>query len=94
MEQIAVVYERGVLRPLHPLTIPNHTRLNIQIMPQKAQKTDREQSLQMLLDAGLLYTAPPSTEQLVSDIELRAAAVAIGADGSLSADVIAERDEQ
>ena len=94
MEQIAVVYERGVLRPLRPLTIPNHTRLNIQIMPRKMQKTDRQQALQMLVDAGLLYTASPSTEPPISDDELRDAAVAIGADGPLSDDVIFERDER
>ena len=51
----------------------------------------RQQVLQTLLDAGLLYNAPPSTEPLVSEADLRAAAVAIGADGSLSDDVIAER---
>ena len=95
MEQIAVVYERGVLRPLRPLTIPNHTRLNIQILPQKIRPdSNRQQVLQTLTDAGLLYIAPPSTEQPVSNDDLRAAAIAIGADGPLSADIIAERDER
>lgn len=95
MEQITVVYERGVLRPLRPLTIPNHTQLNIQIMPQKIRSdNNRQQILEALADAGLLYITPPSTEPPISDDKLRAAAIAIGADGSLSADIIAERDER
>ena len=52
---------------------------------------ERQQVLQTLLDAGLLYNAPSSTEPPVSETDLRAAAVAIGADGSLSVDIIAER---
>jgi predicted DNA-binding antitoxin AbrB/MazE fold protein len=92
MEQVTVVYEQGVLRPLRPLSIPDNTQLDIQIISQESQETEYQQVLQTLLDAGLLHTALPSTERPISDAELRAAAVAIGADGPLSDDIIAERE--
>ena len=55
---ISVIYEKGVLRPLRPLDLPEHTRLEIQIVNSVETTTeDAERAAQVLVAAGLTMTA-------------------------------------
>lgn len=92
--QITVIYEKGILRPLQPLSLPEHTRLEIQMsIPSKSTSSIEKQAEQALISAGVIgetpVTAPLDT---VSEKELETAARIIGAAGPLSDIILAERD--
>ena len=93
-ETIIATYEQDVLRPLTPLSLPEHTRVQIQIVAQiPAVEEERHLVRQALLDAGLIKLHPPvEPVQPVSETQLAAAADALAAAGSLSELIIAERD--
>ncbi len=92
---ITVVYENGVLRPLTPLSLPEHTRIEIQIVEQAPAATaEREQVRQALLAAGIIRPQTMTESvQPVSETALAAAAQALGQAGPLSDLIIAEREE-
>jgi len=93
-ETITVVYERGVLRPLVPLPIPEHTRMEIQIVePPSSVEEERHRVRQALLAAGVIRSQPSAKAvPAVSEDQLAAAARALAAGGPLSELIIAERD--
>lgn len=93
-ETIVTIYERGVLRPLTPLSLPENTRVQIQIVaPIPAVSEERLRVRQALLNAGVIRprlvmpSVPP-----VSESELEQAAQSLGTAGPLSELVIAERE--
>ena len=92
---ITVVYENGVLRPLTPLSLPEHTRIEIQIVEQpSADIPEREQVRQALVAAGIIrFQTTTEPVQPVSEAVLAAAAQALGQAGPLSDLIIAEREE-
>jgi predicted DNA-binding antitoxin AbrB/MazE fold protein len=92
---ITVVYENGVLRPLTPLSLPEHTRIEIQIVEQAPTATsEREQVRQALLEAGIIRLQTTTEPvQPVSETVLAAAAQTLGQAGPLSNLIIAERVE-
>jgi predicted DNA-binding antitoxin AbrB/MazE fold protein len=60
-ETITAIYEKGVLRPLVPLSLPEHTQVQIQIVNASAVSTGEEarrQVRQVLLDAGVIQSRP------------------------------------
>jgi predicted DNA-binding antitoxin AbrB/MazE fold protein len=59
-EQIEVVYERGVLRPLHPLDLEEGTRLEVTVTTVKGVK-------EVIAAAETATPSSPSTEQEQSD---------------------------
>ncbi len=92
--QITVIYEKGVLRPLQPLSLPEYTKLEIHMfMPPKNNIAAGKQAEQALISAGVIsdipVTAPPGN---VSEEELETAAKIMGAAGPLSDVILAERD--
>ena len=91
---VAAVYEQGVLRLLEPLQLPEHTRVQVQVMlPSPRNQRDRMRVRQALLDAGLIRPRPPVEPMpLVSEAQLVAASRALAAAGPLSELIIAERD--
>lgn len=91
---ITAVYENGVLRPLTPLTLPEHSRVELQIVTQAAAPPDREQVRQALLAAGVIHPQPAPEERpvVISEAELTAAAEALGRPGPLSVLIISERE--
>jgi predicted DNA-binding antitoxin AbrB/MazE fold protein len=90
-------YEGGVLRPLTPLSLPEHARVQVKIVKSPDKKdmaTDRQRVYNALLDAGLAKPQPiTDTHPYVSEAELTAAANALGMAGSISDLIIAERAE-
>jgi predicted DNA-binding antitoxin AbrB/MazE fold protein len=92
-----VIHEGGVLRPLKPLSLPEHARVQVKIVKSTRKKTaasGREQVYNALHDAGLVKPqAIPDALLSVSEMELAAAADALGTAGSISDLIIAERAE-
>lgn len=93
---ISAVYENGVLRPLTPLALPEHTAVEIQIItPVSAAETERQRVRQVLVEAGVIRPQIiTETTQPVSETELDAAAHALGQVGPLSDVIIAERADR
>lgn len=61
-ETITAVYEKGVLRPLQPLDLQEHQRVRIQVLPEETGEEERETTLRILVEAGLIRPRPrPST---------------------------------
>ena len=56
-EVVMAVYEKGVLRPLHPLKLRERQRVYIQVLTEEAS-TEAEQVSQLLVAAGLMRPSP------------------------------------
>ena len=93
-ETIVAIYEQGVLRPLAPLALPEHTRVQIQIVaPPPAAQEERHRVRQALLDAGVIRPRPPAEPvQPVLEAQLAEAADALAAAGPLPELIITERE--
>lgn len=92
------ICEQGVLRPLRPLSLPEHARVELSLVPRpaRAKKTpvDQQDVYAALLDAGLIK-AQTSAELVpaISEADLAAAAADLAAAGPISDLIIAERAE-
>lgn len=94
-ETITAIYEKGVLRPLTPMTLPERTRVQLQIVVQLPIDEERQQVGQALLNAGLIRPQPESESvEPVPDAELTEAAERLAAAGSLSELILAERNNR
>jgi predicted DNA-binding antitoxin AbrB/MazE fold protein len=93
-ETIVTVYERGVLRPLTPLSLPENTQVRIQIVaPTPSVQEERLRVREALLDAGVIQPRQVTEPvQPVSETELEEAARALATAGPFSELVIAERE--
>lgn len=102
-QRITAIYENGVLRPLAPLDLPEHSTLELDVeevrMPGTPQAS-RESIKRRMIDAGLSLSptaatgAPPSESRLLSD-ERRAELARLFAAERPLADLISEdRDER
>lgn len=95
-ETITAIYEQGVLRPLTPLELPEHARVEITIRAPDQTADQRQKVEQALRAAGLLAASPPRIPQApVLSEEARAAlAQRIGAAGGMpfSEIIIEERE--
>lgn len=90
---ITVVYEKGVLRPLQPLEIPENSQLQIQIIGQSGgQNGELTAARRALQQAGVIGERREIETALVSDEELEQASEALGATGSLSEEIIEDRE--
>lgn len=91
-ETITVVYEQGVLRPLMPLSLPEHAHVQIQIIA-SGPIAGKDEVRRALMDAGVIrprsQIEPVSP---VSDKQLTAAGKALAVAGPLSELVIGERE--
>lgn len=95
-DTISAIYERGVLRPLSPLLLPERTHVQLQIVTlDSPDDGERQRVRQALLEAGVIR-ATVSSEPVapVAEAQLTAAARALAVAGPLSEDIIAERDER
>jgi predicted DNA-binding antitoxin AbrB/MazE fold protein len=93
---IEAIYEDGVLRPLKPLSLPEHARVRIQIIAQDTVfGQERERVREALLAAGVIRAhSPAETIEPASEDQLAAAAEALAVAGPLSEQIIAERNER
>ena len=92
------IYEKGVLRPLLPLLLPEHATVEVRIVSRSVrveiEVADRRWVIEALQDAGLIKPQPPlESVGPVSAAEIAAAATALALGGSLSDLIIAERAE-
>ncbi len=96
---ITAVYENGQLRPLTPLTLPEHSQVQLQVSPISAEESPTEHRRrvhEVLVAAGLsLPTTPVMPEAKLLSAERREQLAQILASGGPLSDVIlAERDER
>jgi predicted DNA-binding antitoxin AbrB/MazE fold protein len=91
-ERITAIYEDGVLRPLTPLPLPDHARVEIQILGESTSDEERVRVYQVLADSGIISVGEPSLEApAVSDAELARIAHSLARGGNLSDSIAAER---
>ncbi len=95
-ETITAIYEQGMLRLLTPLSLPERTRVQIQIVAPATAVHKGEEHCQVrraLLDAGVIRPRSQTEPvQPVSEAQLAAAGKTLAAAGPLSELVIAERE--
>jgi predicted DNA-binding antitoxin AbrB/MazE fold protein len=94
-ETITAIYENGVLRPLAPLALPEHARVQISIKPAPAPadaETHRRQVIEALAAAGLTSPAPVNPSMPLSEGGRDELARRIPAGRPLSEIIIDERE--
>jgi predicted DNA-binding antitoxin AbrB/MazE fold protein len=62
---VTAVYEKGVLRPLDPLDLPEHETVRIELLPVEQNQDAAENAVRVLVSAGLMRqpkrgTPPPN----------------------------------
>jgi predicted DNA-binding antitoxin AbrB/MazE fold protein len=94
---VGAIYERGILRPLTPLTLPEHTRVQVQVQ-RVLSPTDaaehRRQVHNALVAAGLSLPTPPFTPatNLISEERRESLAHRFATGRPLSELIIEERE--
>ena len=94
---ITAVYENGLLRPLTPLTLPEHAQVRLQVLPNRDEESPAEHRRrvhEVLVSAGLsLPAAPVMPEARPLSAERREELARIlAAGGPLSDVILTERD--
>jgi len=94
---ITAVYENGLFRPLTPLVLPEHTRVQLQVVSGSGEESPvehRRRVHEVLVAAGLsLPTEPVVTEAIALSKERREELARIlAAGGPLSEITLKERD--
>ena len=94
---ITAVYENGLFRPLTPLSLPEHARVQLQVstvLGEESPTEHRRRVHEVLVAAGLsLSTVPVMPEAKSLSAERREELARIAASGGPLSDVIlAERD--
>jgi predicted DNA-binding antitoxin AbrB/MazE fold protein len=83
---LQAIYENGVLRPLEPLDLPEHQQVAVVVSQLPTASLDED-----WMDTEYLRLAASEADDSISLEAVRAALAKIP--GSLTADFIAERDE-
>ena len=92
-ETVTAIYEKGVLRLLTPLELPESTRVHLQIIDQTPADQEQHQVRQALLEAGLIRPRAASEPvEPVSEAQLAQAARTLAKPGPLSDLIISERN--
>lgn len=90
---ITVVYEKGVLRPLQPLEIPDNSQLEIQILEFSGEPNGELLAARRALqEAGVISQGAVVEVTEVGEEELEQAYEALGAAGPLSKQIIDDRE--
>ncbi len=100
MEQtVLAVYENGVLRPLEPLELPEHSTVQVRVQttdadPRVEAQNYRQRVRAVLREAGLLveYPALSTEHEPLSEQEREELAKSLPADLRLSDAIIEERE--
>lgn len=91
---ITAIYEQGVLRPLHPVPVPEHARVILQVQEVSTpDETLAHRAHLALVAAGLSITAADETvsTQRLSEQRREALAQLFSTGGPLSALILEER---
>ena len=99
MNTITAIYERGVLRPLTPLSLPEHARVQIQVQQVSAPddaSAQRGRVREVLVAAGLSLPASPNVPRadILSDEQREELALRFSAPPPLSDLIIEERESR
>jgi len=91
--QATAIYERGVLRLLTPITLPERTRVRVQILEEKDTESDLRRAEAVLIASGLVSPPePPPGLKTISKARRAELSHLYAAGGPLSEVIIAERD--
>ena len=98
-ETVTAVYEHGVLRPLTPLHLPEHSQVEIEVrlIHSTSDADARRERVRAALDAaGILAPATPSAMSPLSEAERAALAEHLAVPGAtpLSQIIIEDREER
>lgn len=58
VDEVAAIYENGILRLLTPVSLPEHTRVRVQILTEEESGDDLRRAEAALVAAGLVKPAP------------------------------------
>lgn len=90
---ITVIYEKGILRPLQPLELPENSRLEIQIIEMADEPNGELMAARHALQqAGVIRKRSQEEIAPVSDEEIEQAYEVLGAAGPVSAQIIEDRE--
>jgi len=61
---VTAVYEKGVLRPLHPVNLRDRQQVRLQVLPDDSEENEASMAVRILVEAGLMRppkqgTPPP-----------------------------------
>lgn len=91
--QAIAIYERGVLRLLTPVTLPEQSRVRVQILEEKNTESDLRRAEAVLIASGLVSPPhPPPGLKTVSRARRAELSRLYAVGGPLSEVIIAERD--
>jgi predicted DNA-binding antitoxin AbrB/MazE fold protein len=87
------IYEKGVLRLLTPVSLPEHAQVRVQILSDEEPVDDLRRAEAALIAAGLMKpTSSPAVLRTVSRARRKELARLYASGGALSEVIIAERD--
>jgi predicted DNA-binding antitoxin AbrB/MazE fold protein len=91
---IPAVYEGGVLRPLEPLDLPEHTRVQVTVAVVDDQFKAEDERIRAILSAGgvQLVPRPTNSRQPMTEEERAALMREIGPGVNASGAIIEERE--
>ena len=98
LDLITAIYENGVLRPITPLALPEHSRVQLHIQAPPAEDSPAEHRRrvhEVLVAAGLSLPRPPIPPDVKPLSAERRAELAhiLAASGPLSQVIMEEREE-
>jgi len=95
---VTAVYEKGVLRPLHPVNLRDRQQVRLQVLPDDWEENDAWTAVSVLVEAGLMRPprqGTPPTDPVSNEERLALAKRISKAPGkSLSDIVIEDRGER
>jgi predicted DNA-binding antitoxin AbrB/MazE fold protein len=93
--QATAIYERGVLRLLTPVSLPESTLVRIEILAEEEPEDDLRRAEAVLVAAGLVARPCPQPGlKVISRARRSELARLYAAGGPLSESIIAERDDR
>jgi predicted DNA-binding antitoxin AbrB/MazE fold protein len=56
---VTAVYEKGVLRPLHPVDLRDHQQVRLQVLADDSEENEASMAVRILVEAGLMRPPKP-----------------------------------
>jgi len=58
---VTAVYEKGVLRPLHPVNLRDRQQVRLQVLPDDSEENEASMAVRILVEAGLMHSPKQGT---------------------------------